>query len=108
MSRDDDTMFNCADCGINTWEIHEYYMVIDKVWKVHGVDMGMLCIGCLEDRMGRRLVPWDFAQVPVNWNLPHQCHSERLLTRLGDNTAPHNHPATVRMQMRQRRDFCAN
>jgi hypothetical protein len=24
---------NCADCGIGTWAINEYYMVKDRIWK---------------------------------------------------------------------------
>jgi hypothetical protein len=50
----------------------EIYMVKPKVWKAAGMSAGMggfcetngdsgcLCIGCLEKRLGRRLVPKDF------------------------------------------------
>jgi hypothetical protein len=61
-----DFMFGCIDCGINTNRIGEYYVVSDSVWaeaignpSPDGLD-GMLCIGCLEKRIGRRLRPCDF------------------------------------------------
>lgn len=69
-------MFECRDCGVDTAEIGEYYMVRDSVWrsvvphKMRGpyCDDGgtMLCIGCLEVRLGRRLKRWDFTTAPIN------------------------------------------
>jgi hypothetical protein len=58
--------FNCVDCLRNT--IDEYYMVHDVVWEAarmqpHG---GMLCIGCLETRLGRTLTADDFTNYPIN------------------------------------------
>ena len=59
--------FICMDYGINTHDINEYYMVQNKIWdKVNPQIEGMLCIGCLEDRMGRKLKPKDFTKCPVN------------------------------------------
>ena len=47
-------MFECAACGVNTLHINEYYMVTDEVWEAAWPqDRGMLCIGCLENRLGR-------------------------------------------------------
>ena len=42
---------------------------------------GLLCIGCLECRLGRRLTPDDFDDWPVNE--PHPDHTARLANRLG-------------------------
>ena len=76
--------FNCLDCGINTDTIHEYYMVTNKIWKqVHPLDEGMLCIGCVELRLGRVLTRKDFSNAPLN-NLGGWEQSERLLERLSD------------------------
>lgn len=37
--------FICMDCGINTHDINEYYMVQNKIWdKVNPQIEGMLCI----------------------------------------------------------------
>ena len=55
-----------------TWE---WYMVRDEVWAAAGMDTGaiplggrgFLCMGCLETRLGRRLLPGDFIDAPVNW-----------------------------------------
>ena len=61
----------------------EWYMVHDHVWRAAMENGGMvrfLCIGCLEQRVGRRLKPSDF--------LPHTrerrpCDTDRLADRLG-------------------------
>lgn len=60
---------HCVICGVNTSGfrgIGEYYMVHDDIWKQHGCHRGMLCIGCLESRLGRFLVASDFTDCPVN------------------------------------------
>jgi hypothetical protein len=97
----------CVDCGINTapglfgrarmeqalalnWNDHgikqtvddlsEVYTVKPTIWKASRMkDMGgCLCIGCLEMRLGRNLIPRDFLRNhPLN-SLP---GTERLLTR---------------------------
>ena len=74
--------FNCLDCGFNTKEGHEYYTVHDEVWlKAHPDDWGMLCIGCLEERLGRVLTRHDFPDYPVNdENVFYQ--SDRLRNRI--------------------------
>lgn len=56
----------CVLCGVDTWKVHEYYMVKERIWKKHGPHKGMLCIGCLEERMGRKLVAKDFTDAPIN------------------------------------------
>ena len=55
-----------------TWE---WYMVRDSVWEAAGMrngsvmhsGRGILCLGCLEGRLGRRLEPRDLTDAPVNW-----------------------------------------
>lgn len=58
----------CVDCSVNTSYIEEYYNVLDHVWAETGLrpDDGMLCIRCLEARIGRKLTPADFSDAPVN------------------------------------------
>jgi hypothetical protein len=41
-------------------------MVTDEVWAQAAGENGWLCVGCLEDRLGRELEPADFTQLPVN------------------------------------------
>lgn len=63
------SLFNCMDCGIDTKEIHEYYMVRDEIWKaaIKDTENGMLCIRCLEERIGRLLTRDDFDfSLPIN------------------------------------------
>jgi hypothetical protein len=74
--------WRCVDCGTNTapgfpgragvlssvaggcLTIHspdqELYSVHDKLWRKAGNVSGCLCIGCLENRLGRYLRPKDF------------------------------------------------
>lgn len=74
----------CAGCGVDTREIHEYYMVLHTLWSAHGAGRRMLCIGCLEDRLGRALTPEDFTGAPINTD-PEDAlwqRSDRLRNRL--------------------------
>ena len=79
--------FECMGCGVDTNAIGEYYMVTDKLWAKAASayasidDRGMLCIGCLEEAIGRTLSPTDFTGAPLNWMWPGQ--SARLRRRLG-------------------------
>lgn len=71
----------CLDCEAHTVEIREYYMVDDDLWKKYGPPRGMLCLGCLEGRMGRSLVASDFTDAPIN---RYGERSERFKQRLPD------------------------
>lgn len=75
--------FDCRDCGYDT--IDEFYMVHDSVWLASGLSKrgGLLCIGCLERRIGRQLTSDDFRDCPANWVGMWGEKSERLLQRLG-------------------------
>jgi hypothetical protein len=44
----------------------KYFMVTDEVWAAAGDPQGCLCVGCLEERIGRRLTRADFDEVPMN------------------------------------------
>lgn len=86
--------FPCWDCRVNTCPLEgnrEYYEVSDEVWhEAYGIGVGysdngvngyFLCIGCLENRLGRKLVRLDFNNC---WaNNPSPWLSERLNERLG-------------------------
>jgi hypothetical protein len=82
----------CADCGIGTHGLGEWYMAREDVWEeawagrrkvFHGKVPGqeILCIACLEKRIGRRLTFADFTDVPIN-NPADQNKSKRLRHRL--------------------------
>lgn len=59
--------FMCLDCGEDTLEMKEYYMVRDEVWThVNPKQKGMLCIGDLEKRLERQLIKSDFTDCPLN------------------------------------------
>ena len=78
--------FTCADCGADTRPGrrgggNEYYMVHNTLWEAAGMGAGKLCIGCLEERLGRRLTPPDFTKCRVNE--PRDGDSPRLAERKG-------------------------
>jgi hypothetical protein len=73
----------CVDCGIDTILIGEYYMVKPEIWQKSGLGPrdGMLCITCLEERLGHQLCSYHFSDLPVNI-APRLFRSEKLLSRL--------------------------
>lgn len=79
----DAKVFRCWDCNVCTLCIDEYYMVDNGTWEVATEDFGghgMLCIGCLEARLGGKLIASDFPDYPINRGFfP---YSTRLLNRL--------------------------
>ena len=84
-----DDHFKCADCGRNTCiPPREFYAVHDALWSeacavepVLPDESGMLCIGCLEQRLGRELTGADFKPCGLTGN-PRPKSSKRLLDRL--------------------------
>ncbi len=81
----------CGDCGVETnhqlSDSAEWYMVCRPIWQLaNSVNpVHILCIGCLENRIGRQLVPADFSDVPLNILSGFE-RSERLRNRLGIDT----------------------
>jgi hypothetical protein len=61
----------------------EYYFIHTPTWlAATGSKNGMLCIGCLENRLGRELTSRDFTDAMINqlgYNIP---RSQRLISRL--------------------------
>lgn len=78
--------FLCVDCSTDTSVrgISEYYVVHHEIWAEGGLERqgGMLCVACLEARIGRVLIPDDFSSAPLNLD-PEQPRSERLSKRMG-------------------------
>ena len=81
----------CVDCGwltVRRGQPSEWYMVHDCVWQAAGMPAEAdltryLCIGCLENRLGRQLTAADFTGADVN-SLDGSHRSERLTARLID------------------------
>lgn len=88
-----DKNFICIDCEVYTCPINgiaEYYSLKDNIWftanppntKGSKYDNGMLCIGCVEKRLGRELNLKDFIKCPLNeLDFPWK-KSQRLIDRL--------------------------
>jgi hypothetical protein len=81
----DDGRFICLDCHDDVLGAGEYYLLRDEVWlKANPQRQGMLCIGCVEKRLGRRLTPEDFQGAPLDHHLINgPALSKRLMTRIG-------------------------
>ena len=78
------TDWTCKDCGVDTHETKEYYMLKNKVWNSCVFNsLIMLCIGCIEKRLGRKLVPEDFMDCSLNSHFDFDDKSDRLLDRMG-------------------------
>lgn len=82
--------FTCMDCKANTLDLNEYYMVHDEVWEQAVPDRdGMLCAGCLCDRLGRKLLPEDFTDAPINDPASNEM-SDRLLAMINGRVCEAN------------------
>lgn len=76
------TKWKCLDCNVDTGQIGEHYFINTSTWlNVVGSNKGMLCIGCLEIRLGRKLNIYDFPTVYIN-SLRNGSKSLRLINRL--------------------------
>jgi len=90
----------CDDCGAECLSPAighptEWYMVTDDVWETaRAPETIILCIGCLETRLGRTLTRADFTDAPLNdltlynperawWH-----RTARLTDRLREEPAP--------------------
>lgn len=77
------TKWKCLDCKVDTGKIGEHYFVNTEVWlSVVKSKNGMLCIGCLENRLGRVLTPADFTKAYIN-SPKFEIKSKRLMSRMG-------------------------
>jgi len=75
--------FLCLDCGVDTGKAGEHYMLISSTWQLTGLGpVGMLCVGDVEKRIGRKLNPADFNDSYLN--RPRTgIISDRLRSRMG-------------------------
>lgn len=76
--------WKCIDCEVDTFENNEYYMLYDSIWEAAGMikyTPDMLCIGCVEKRIGRLLTAADFVDYPINTS-SYFSRSDRLRDRL--------------------------
>jgi hypothetical protein len=52
----------CQDCGLDVTAAGHWHMLLDSVWACTGLgpEDGVLCLPCIERRLGRRLAYDDF------------------------------------------------
>ena len=73
-------MTKCFDCRKAIRQ--EYYVVKDELWDVAPEQRCQLCVGCLENRLGRELVPEDFLRCAANFGYQWGPKSDRLYSRM--------------------------
>lgn len=71
----------CKDCGKDCYvDEKDYYMVTFELWKKHGVGEGMLCMDCMEQRLGHKLTKADILPCPLN-----ECYNPYTMAILNQN-----------------------
>jgi hypothetical protein len=86
-----DTTFHCADCGRCTSPLGQYYVVGDDLWAASGLGPhdGMLCLRCLEQRIGRALTLADFTAImPSREGWQRHAASRRVKRRASRRAQP--------------------
>lgn len=73
--------WDCVDCSTDT--SLEHFFVNNEVWfgEAGMPEAGMLCVGCLEKRIGRTLCMSDFTDAHIN-NPRRYSKTMRLVNRL--------------------------
>ena len=62
-----DDNWNCVDCQKDcSVDDKDYYMVKKDVWEKYGVGKKMLCMDCLDERMGHPITKSEILDCP--WN----------------------------------------
>lgn len=57
----------CKDCGKDTYINNiDYYIVNHEIWEKFGVGSDMLCLNCIETRIGHKLTKKDLIDCFVN------------------------------------------
>lgn len=80
--------FSCNDCGVNVackfGGICEYsFMLKPETWQSLNLNKEILCVGCIEKRLGRKLTPNDFDTSAKVTSIASQ-QSQRLRNRIGN------------------------
>lgn len=63
--------WDCKCCGKSCWDDEkDYYMLKDEVWKkIFKRKRGMLCMDCVEEKLGRKLQKEDIAICPLTTDI---------------------------------------
>ncbi len=66
----DDCGCRIAPCGARMTSFNVSYMLKDELWLNvnNGKDKGLLCLICAQLRLGRKFIPTDFKDVPINFH----------------------------------------
>ena len=57
----------CVQCGVDTFiDNRDYYMLTNELWDCVGVGEDMLCMACVEERLGRPVEAEDLLDCPLN------------------------------------------
>jgi hypothetical protein len=61
----------CMECHKNTKNKIDYYMLNTFLWRSIAKDIkGMLCVSCVENKIGHTITKSDLLNCPLNWDHP--------------------------------------
>lgn len=68
-----DITTTCHDCKKDTYEDpKDYFMVTFDLWEQYGAGKDLLCVDCMEHRIGHKLQKEDLLDCPLNTQInPH-------------------------------------
>lgn len=81
--------YECLDCNCCVIHIREWYMLVNQIWNEAVYPdscQSILCVSCLEIRLGRELTATDFSPQIINTDHNKYPKSERLLSRIRRRT----------------------
>lgn len=58
--------WSCRQCGKNTKNDIDFYMVKNEIWKKYSNNKRILCWSCLEHNMGRKITKRDLTSCLLN------------------------------------------
>lgn len=81
----------CLDCGLHVIRAGHWYMVHDEVWEQTGLDKhgGVLCLDCLEHRLGRAVSEEDFKSTTTAGHRDFWRDQGRMLPRVWSSRRSH-------------------
>ena len=64
--------WKCFDCSKDTLlNVKDYYMITNELWIKYGVENNMLCMNCIEKRLGHKLRKEDLTDCSLNYFNPY-------------------------------------
>ena len=77
-----DPKWECKGCSKDCFlDDKDYYMIKHELWDKHGVGLGMLCMDCIEERLGHKLTADDILICPLTTHMNY--YTKKILNDAG-------------------------